>query len=102
MALILHADRSVEVLDVLDAPGGRPTLEQLQGAVGGMIELVRCARLDAYLVVNEEGLLKGLPYNGVASYLASYTEGRRSVTIVGPAVLATPAEINDPPEPADG
>ena len=67
MAMVLYPDRSVAVLDVLDAPGGRPTLEQLQAAVGGYIEVVRCTRLQAYLVVNEEGLLKGLPYNPLAS-----------------------------------
>ena len=92
MALILHPDGKVEVLDTLDAPGGRPTLEQLQEAVGGYIELVRCGALQAYLVVNEEGLLERLPYNATASQLAGHH------SIVGPAVLAAPSEIDDPPK----
>ena len=103
MALILHPDRSVEVLDVLDAPGGRPTLEQMQAAVGGSIELVRCTRLEAYLVVNEEGLLEQLPYNAMASHLVSDAHGHpASVTIVGPAILAALSEIDDPPLPLPG
>ena len=97
MALILHPDLSVEVLDTFDAPGGRPTLEQLQKAVGGYIEIVRCTKLHCYLVVNEEGLLDGLPHNAVASYLVSDLI-RGEVRIVGSVVLATHTEIDDPPE----
>lgn len=48
---------------------GGPSLEQLQTAVGGYIELVKVryqGRIrEAY--VNEEGLLKGMPINQKAS-----------------------------------
>lgn len=38
------------------------TLGALQNLVGGYIETIRVA-VDAALIVNEEGLLRGLPYN---------------------------------------
>lgn len=38
------------------------TLEAFQQAVGGYIETITFAR-DACLVINEEGLLMGLPHN---------------------------------------
>ena len=46
------------------------TLEALQNAVGGYIETVRLMVDDAVMIVNEEGLLQGLPYNTAASNLA--------------------------------
>ena len=56
------------------------TLEALQAAVGGYIETVRLRVGDAVMIVNEEGLLLGLPYNTLASGFA----GR---TIVGTAII---------------
>ena len=38
------------------------SLEQLQAAVGGYIEVVRIAE-DAAIICNEEGVLMRLPYN---------------------------------------
>jgi len=60
---------------VSDAP---MTLKEMQDFVGGLIEVVYLG--DDQLVVNEEGLLLGLPYNSEASELS----GRR---IVGDALL---------------
>ena len=56
-----------------------PSLKQVQEAVGGYVELVTLDNEDQ-LLVNEEGLLLGLPSNPWASALS----GRR---IVGRAVL---------------
>lgn len=53
--------------------------EACQAAVGGYVEPVRLTNGDV-LLVNEEGLLQGLPLNPGASLLA-----RRE--IVGPAVF---------------
>ena len=47
----------------------RPSLEELQGIVGGLIEFVRVK--GGNLWVNEEGLLQGLPLNYHASVLAN-------------------------------
>ena len=49
------------------------TLEALQKAVGGYIETVRLRVDNAVMIVNEEGLLLGLPFNAVASALAGQT-----------------------------
>ena len=40
----------------------KPSLEQMQAFVGGRIEIVRLSDGD-HLVINEEGLLDGLPIN---------------------------------------
>lgn len=58
--------------------GGTFTLDELQKFVGGYIELVPLPE-GMVLVVNEEGLLRSLPKNDTASFLA----GR---IIVGDAV----------------
>ncbi len=59
------------------------SLEELQGFVGGYIELTRTNDgRDMY--VNEEGKLNGLPYNHSASML--YRNGSFD-PIVGPAIV---------------
>jgi hypothetical protein len=60
-------------------PKSRPTVEEAQAMVGGYVEVVDLAD-GGQLLVDEEGLLKNLNTNVVASFLA----GRH---IVGPAVL---------------
>ena len=54
-----------------DGEGGRPTLKQMQEAVGGWIEIVPLPHdTNLMMVVNEEGLLEGLPVNIFASAIA--------------------------------
>ena len=67
-------DRTHEIIEIEN------TLEALQAAVGGYIETVRLRVGDAVMIVNEEGLLLGLPYNTLASGFA----GRE---IVGTAII---------------
>ena len=45
------------------------SLEELQGIVGGYIQIVECPD-DMIMVVNEEGLFLNLPVNPVASLFA--------------------------------
>lgn len=47
------------------------TLEALQAAVDGYIETVKLAT-DLTLVCNEEGIVRGLPYNGMVLNLPIY------------------------------
>jgi hypothetical protein len=61
-------------------PKGKLSLESLQSYVGGYIELVPIPLNTRVMVVNEEGLLRGLPFNRLASYMCC----RR---IVGDAVF---------------
>jgi hypothetical protein len=62
-------------------------LEGLQTAVGGYIEVVYPLRLPKgfTMIINEEGKLKGLPLNEVASWL--YNRNYPQDFIVGPAVI---------------
>jgi len=47
-----------------------PTLDRAQELVGGLVEMVRSPTdPDIQILVNEEGLLKGLPFNNEASKL---------------------------------
>ena len=53
---------------IVTSEGKEFTLKELQGYVGGYIEIINL-RSGKILVVNEEGLLKGLPQNLGASAL---------------------------------
>ena len=56
------------------------TLEALQAAVDGYIEAVTLIPGKAVMIVNEEGLMRGMNYNALASAIAG-------THIVGPAVV---------------
>lgn len=68
-----NADGSCRI-ETADQP---PTLEQLQQAVGGYIEVVNVIYQDrvCQMIVNEEGLMKCLPRNQVATDI--YLEAMR-------------------------
>jgi len=85
MAKIIRTDGTEEALPIV-------TLESLQQAVGGFIEMVGLAD-GRQLVVNEEGKLKGLPINEKACAL---TPAHAAVgdLIVGDVVLAEAGEID--------
>jgi hypothetical protein len=58
-----------------------PTLEEAQGLVGGLVEMVRSpTHRDWQILVNEEGLLEGLPFNEEATKICG-------TGIVGPAIV---------------
>ncbi len=58
-----------------------PTLSEAQELVGGLVELVRSPTdPEIQILVNEEGLLRGLPFNEEASRLCD-------TGIVGDAVI---------------
>ena len=81
-AAVFKASGAVEVKAF---PSPEMPLEWLQKSVDGWIEIVRGVGLPdgGLLVVNEEGLLRGLPFNPVASFL--YSAG--NAPIVGDAVV---------------
>ena len=69
-----------------------PTLESAQEFVGGYVEGITFPNGD-YLIINEEGKLKGLPLNPEATALwratfdnDNYITGRKDF-VVGPAIL---------------
>jgi len=58
-----------------------PTLEEAQKLVGGLVELVRSPEhRDWQILVNEEGLLNGLPFNEEATKICG-------TGIVGDAII---------------
>lgn len=65
MKALLINDRSVEEIEIEN------TLEALQKEVGGYIETVTLVRGYAVMIVNEEGLLLGMPSNLTASAIAA-------------------------------
>jgi hypothetical protein len=65
--------------------------------IGGYIEVVNMGH-DRYVVVDEEGLLKELPYNHMASILV---HGIVRGPIVGPALVCTYRELEGEYEDAE-
>ena len=75
MAKILKADGTTAEL-AGTGKGGRLTLEEMQKAVGGYVEI--CLVKGGQLVVNEDGIPLGLPVNEAATnlYVEKYGGGR--------------------------
>ena len=63
-----------------------PTLAELQGLVGGLIEVVYLED-GKQLIVNEEGVLLDLPLNQTASMLAGQPIVGNAVILEGLALL---------------
>ena len=70
-------------------------LSVMQGIVGGWLESYRIAE-DAYLFMNEDGKMHGLPYNDLATRLC------RAAGLVGDEIVGTVAVVgvawSDDPE----
>lgn len=64
-------------------------LEDYQAVVGGYLEPVDVPSLGITIYVNEEGLLRQLPFNSRATFLWWYEvhEARQSAMLVGDAVI---------------
>lgn len=58
------------------------TLEVAQKLVGGLVEMVHMPTSKGQILVNEEGLLRQLPYNSNASQITG-------INLVGDAILLT-------------
>jgi hypothetical protein len=80
MAKLIKADETI-IKDV-----DISTLKQMQNLVGGYIEIVYLDG-DELMIVNEEGVLFGLPHNVLASALSGKI-------IVGDVIIAKNLEIN--------
>lgn len=64
MAMLLKY--SGDDISILPKNGSDFTLEELQEFVGGYIEVINIDK-DTIMVLNEEGMMLGLPYNRNAS-----------------------------------
>ena len=63
----------------------QPELEDCQKVVGGFVEMVYLED-GRQMLVNEEGLLKELPYNPIASQLAGHTIVGNAIVLEGKAL----------------
>jgi hypothetical protein len=88
VAKLLHPDG--RVIAVKPKNGTDFQLQELNEMVGGYIEIVRLpSDSDAIMVINEEGKLKGLPFN----LLATMTARLAGDHIVGNALLCTSDQV---------
>lgn len=88
MATLLKAGHAP--VEVQPKNGTDFTLEELQEFVGGFIEVIPAREEGFILVINEEGKLNGLPYNGRATDLADIYLWD---CIVGDALLCRDDEV---------
>ena len=93
LAFILHTDGRVS-----DLPLRQPTLQELQKAVGGYIEVLYIRWMDrpAMMVLDEEGKLahKRYPVNAKATHTAQATAGiAGDDVIVGNVVILVGKEV---------
>ena len=68
------------------------TLEELQGYVGGYIQIVSINASDI-MIVNEEGKIYNKPYNKIATQIFYNSTSNRSDYIVGDAVICSRNEL---------
>src|SRR5262245_10810548 len=86
-AFVLRVDGTKERL-----PLREPTLDELQEAVGGYIEVLQIEHngLIGHMVLNEDGKLRGLALNPMANAIAHATAGIADGDfIVGDVVILT-------------
>lgn len=83
--VIMHEDG--RITPIAPKNGTQYTLEELQGFVGGFIELVPMSK-DRYAVVNEEGQFLGFDLNPGASMMLD-------CVILGPCVVVPRKAMGD-------
>ena len=74
--------------------GSKFTLEEMQAAVGGLIEIVPSSREGFVLVVNEDGLGLGLPENPTGRQLLDPRYRWPGVPVVGNVLLVPNSMID--------
>ena len=87
-----------EIVPITPANGAAFTLAELQGFVGGYIEIVRAPPLNGQpfrYVINEDGKRLNLPDNALATLGYWYAGGSVADWIVGNVVAATFEELGE-------
>lgn len=67
--------------------GKKPSLEEMQQAVGGYIEMIP-TNDGCIMILNEDGKMKGLPLNSVATSMVTLFQGD---FIVGDVLIGEPS-----------
>lgn len=86
MATLINMDGSTE--EVFPENGKTFTLAEVQKLVGGYIQVFPFLIGGRQMLVDEDGLLRKLPVNSVASAMVS-----ARMPIVGPALLVSKSEF---------
>ena len=87
MAKLIKVDGTSETLNDL-------SLESMQKAVGGYIELVRSHQSEYDFICDEEGKLKGYPINAKATHIAHEDKAPSlNDVLVGDVIVAKKGEI---------
>ena len=81
-----------EVIEVTPKNGTDFSLEEMQGVVGGLIEIIDTPDGKQIMVLNEEGKLEDLPFNMIATGIAVKDFGLVGDYIAGD-VLVCPSEM---------
>ena len=89
-AVKIQTDGLIECVD-FPGPDDEGQYQALSDAVGGYIEHINviCNDVPLDMWINEEGLLRRLPYNAVASYLYQHAARTHDVLIVGDAIITS-------------
>lgn len=82
---ILKSDDTVQIFKPLN--GENFSLDEMQKAVGGLIQVVNIPHTDLIMVINEEGVLFFLPKNHMASAIVRQD-------IVGNVIIMPSAMMN--------
>lgn len=85
VAVVVPDELGRQVIRLTDIPDGSEGLTALQGLVGGYIEHVTLQPRVCGMYVHEEGLIREMPFNALASILYAASGG--VTPICGPAVL---------------
>lgn len=88
---VLKTDGTVEKVTPED--GKHFSLKELQAIVGGYIEILRLSN-DVIMVLNEEGKLKGLPFNPNANKIYKDYFNIGNDYLVGNVLLCHPKMVN--------
>lgn len=88
-AKLVKADGTTKTIEPKD--GKKFSLEEMQTLVGGFIEIVRTHDDEHYMIIDEEGKLKGKPVNFTATCLYRY--GDLDV-VVGDALVCPTSMID--------
>ena len=89
MSKAIHIKTSGEIIQVEPKNGTDFQLDELQAFVGGHIEMAQ-TKDGRYLIANEEGLRKKLPFNALATDY--YIYGNQS-EIVGDVLICDPEQV---------
>jgi hypothetical protein len=91
MAIVIAPDGTRTTLSPAD--GREFTLAELQGVVGGYIELVTLNE-HQQMWVNEDGHRLGLAYNPIATRLYHMAGGHSEYPVLGTVLVTGPGEVS--------